>query len=259
MAPGSKINSADALTANTIKHHHQNISKALNDAVKHGLITQNPASMATTPKVNKYKATFLNPVEINDMLLLFKGNVVEIPVTLVAFYGFRRSEVLGLKWKNVDFVNKRIVIAETLQQHTGGDYTDVPKTESSYRSMPMPDEICSLLKTHKKVQEDRKSLMGDFYTENDYVCTWPDGRVITPNYLTKEFNKLITNSNLPKIRLHDLRHSTASNLLAKGFSIKQVQEWLGHGSPSTTLNIYSHIDDNSKKNMSECLSEIIKI
>lgn len=256
---GSKINTEEALSPTTIKHHHQNISKALSDALRHGLIIVNPATAARTPKAEKYKAEFLNPKELEAMLMLFKGNVVELPVTLCAVYGFRRSEVLGLKWHSIDFEKQSITVSETLQQNTGGSYTDSPKTESSYRTLPMTDSICKLLTAHKRLQEERAIYMGTYYIQSDYVCTQNNGEVITPNYLTRTFHSVISKSTLPQIRLHDLRHSVASNLLDKGFSVVQVQEWLGHGSAATTLNFYAHTDKTSKKDIANALREMLKV
>jgi len=252
----SKLKSMEALSPVTIKHHHQNISKALTDAIRAGLITTNPASVARTPKAERYKAKYLNSKEVDSMLKLFSGNVIELPVTLCAVYGLRRSEVLGVKWYNVDFEMRTIRIAETLQQHTGGDYTDTPKTDSSYRTLPMTDTVYKLLQAHKKLQDERKQIMGNYYVQNDYVCTWANGKVITPNYLTKTFHSVISKSTLPQIRLHDLRHSVASNLLDKGFSVVQVQEWLGHGSAATTLNFYAHADKRSKLEIASALQSM---
>lgn len=107
--------------------------------------------------------------------------------------------------------------------------------------------ICELLKSHKAYQESQMAVMKSRYHNSDYVCTWPNGRLITPNYLTSTFHDLIASSDLPYVRLHDLRHSVASNLLANGYSVVEVQEWLGHSSPSTTLNFYSHIDSSKSK------------
>lgn len=255
----SKLKTGEALSATTIKHHHQNISKALNDALRRGLILTNPATAARVPKADKYRAEFLEPKQIGDMLLLFKGNVVELPVTLCAVYGFRRSEVLGLRWANVDFSRKTITIAETLQQNTGGNYVDKPKTESSYRTLPMTESVYNLLKEHKALQEERKALMGNYYIASDYVCTWNNGEAITPNYLTRTFHSVISKSSLPQIRLHDLRHSVASNLISKGMSIVDVQEWLGHANASTTLDIYSHACKSAKENIANAIEEMITI
>ena len=97
--------------------------------------------------------------------------------------------------------------------------------------------------------------MGNYYIDSDYVCTWANGTVITPNYLTRVFHSVISHSTLPKIRLHDLRHSVASNLLNAGFSVVQVQEWLGHSSAATTLNFYAHVDKSSKMQIAKALDD----
>ncbi len=255
--PGSKQNGKGTLSAMSIRHHHQVISKALSDAVHDGLIQFNPASAARKPKTERYNASFLNPSEIDMMLALFIGNVVELPVNLCAVYGFRRSEVLGLKWEHIDFENRTITVTETLQQGVDGDYVDTPKTNSSYRTLPMTDSVYKLLKGQKHRQERLQGALGAGYIQNDYVCTWPDGNVISPNYLTRTFHNVIAMSSLPNIRLHDLRHSAASNLLNMGFSIVQVQQWLGHGSASTTLNFYAHVDKNSKLDMAAAMERAI--
>lgn len=253
LQPNSKINSGEALSATTIKHHHQNISKALSDAVRKGLLMANPAASAKTPKAEKFKGEFLNQKQINEMLVLFRGSVIELPVLLCSVYGLRRSEVLGLKWCNVDFDDKSITIAETLQQSIGGNYTDTPKTESSYRTLPMTNEVYTALLEAKSLRDERKQLMGNYYILNDYVCTWQNGAVISPNYLTRTFKSVINKSNLPQIRLHDLRHSAASNLLDMGFSVVQVADWLGHSSSATTLNFYAHAEKRSKMDIANAL------
>ena len=255
--PGSKQNGKGTLSTMSIRHHHQVISKALSDAIHDGLIQFNPASAARKPKVERYNASFLNPSEIDTMLALFIGNVAELPVNLCAVYGFRRSEVLGLKWEHIDFENRTITVTETLQQGVNGDYVDTPKTNSSYRTLPMTDSVYKLLKGQKHRQERLQGALGAGYIQNDYVCTWPDGNVISPNYLTRTFHNVIVKSSLPNIRLHDLRHSAASNLLNMGFSIVQVQQWLGHGSASTTLNFYAHVDKNSKLDMAAAMERAI--
>lgn len=112
----------------------------------------------------------------------------------------------------------------------------------------MTDSIYTRLTAHKGLQDERKAIMGNYHIYSDYVCTWANGEVITPNYLTRTFHSVISKSNLPKIRLHDLRHSVASNLIANGMSIVDVQEWLGHANASTTLDVYSHAAKSSNFN-----------
>ena len=259
MQIGSKLNSDCALSPTTIKPHHQNISKALSDACRQGLILYNAATSAKTPKAEKYRGDYLEPEQVEELLTLCKGSIVELPVMLCAVYGFRRSEVLGLKWHYVDLDKRTITVAETLQQSTGGSYTDKPKTDSSYRKLPMTDKVYSVIEAHKRLQEQRKELMGNYYVCTDYVCTQANGEVITPNYLTRTFHGIVSKSNLPQIRLHDLRHSVASNLLASGIPVVDVQEWLGHANASTTLDVYSHAAKSSKDKIAKALQVMITV
>ena len=257
LRPESNLSTGTALSATTIHHHHQNISKALNDAVRWGLIISNPASTVRLPKKTPYRPTYLNKEQLEELNRLFTDSVIEIPVFLCSIYGFRRSEVLGLKWKSIDFYNKTITICETLQQSAGGgDYTAAPKTDSSYRTLPLTRRVAEVLKAHKAKQEERKKLLGAYYLNTDYVCTMPDGQVISPNYIERVFHSTITKSELPDITLHILRHSVASNLLNDGFSVTQVQEWLGHSSAATTLSFYAHVDKSSKIQIANAIENL---
>ena len=163
--------------------------------------------------------------------------------------------MLGLKWENVDFVKRTIYIVETLQQNTGGDYTDETKTESSTRTMPITKKAYTVLYAKKQEQEQMKKLMGKHYTDSDYVCTWKDGKVIKPNYLSSTFHDVVKGV-FKKVRLHDLRHSAATNLLEMGFSIAQVAEWLGHSSPEITLRYYAHATAQSKMQIANALDDM---
>ncbi len=250
---------AEGLSATTVQHLHQIISRALNDAIRAGYITVNPAALARKPKGETFKPKFLNPAQILVLLELFKGSKIELPIQLCVIYGLRRSEVCGLKWSHVDFVNRQFTIAETLQQNTGGSYTDAPKTDSSYRTMPMTDEVYKLLNKQRETQRYYKSLLHNCYKDSDYVCTLTDGTIIQPNYLSKNFHKTISESSLPDIRLHDLRHSVVSNLLAKGIPVLQVSDWVGHGSPSTTMKYYAHVDKASKMGIANALEGALGI
>ena len=247
------------LSATTIKHHHQNISKALSDAIHDKLLMYNPASAARTPKTEKFKAKFLTPKQLEQLMILIKGTVIELPVQLCSIYGFRRSEVLGLKWEYIDFEQRTLTVAETLQQHIGGSYVDDTKNESSRRLLPLTQQAYNLLLKQKEQQKEREKIMGSYYFKSDYVCTWADGKVIQPNYLTRSFHKILQKSDLPMVRLHDLRHSTASNLIVQNVSIVTVASWLGHSSPTTTLNFYAHTNQEQKKRAAKVIDNMISV
>ena len=253
------------LSNTTLKHHKQNISKALADAIDKGYISINPATGAKIPTLSKkvdFEVKFLNNSQLTELRKLFKDTKIALPVILCSIYGMRRSEVLGLKWCNVDFENSRIYIRETLQQSTkklSGDsnFTAPTKTESSERALPITKKAKELLLAQYELQQANKTLLKDSYVYSDYVCTFDDGNVISPNFLSKKFHKVLANSDLPLIRLHDLRHSVASNLLAMGFSIVQVAEWLGHSDSRITLKYYAHADITSKKDIGNALDDVV--
>lgn len=248
--PDSRLDSSGALSATTIKHHHQVISKALNDAVRRELILVNPATAARAPRAPRFMPEYLNQEEVSKLINLFKGHTAALPISLCALYGLRRSEALGLQWKNIDFHRRTITIAATLQQSGGQHYLDDPKTESSRRTLPMLDVAYTLLVDQKERQKRNSTLLGSEYYESDFVCTWDNGRIILPDYVTREFSKVISKSDLPHVRLHDLRHSVASNLLNDGTSPTDVSSWLGHSTPATTFSYYAHASKTANEKIS---------
>lgn len=240
------------LSTTSVRHCHRLISRALNDAVRFRLILNNPASLAHLPKQQKYEAMFLNYSQLEELASLFKGNVLYPMIQFFCVYGLRRSEALGLCWDMIDFENNQFTISRTMMQGGNGDYLkSSTKNESSYRTMPLNPSMRKVLLTLLARREKYALLFPDTYAENNYVFVWEDGTRITPNYVTRTFHKIVQASPLPTIRLHDIRHSVASNLISSGASIVDVQHWLGHSQPSTTLNFYSHVDTLSKQRTSE--------
>ena len=159
-------------------------------------------------------------------------------VLLTAFYALRRSEVLALKWQSVDFINNTITIKDTVVQYKSIIDKERTKTKASYRTLPLSDEMKAFLQQLHRSQTENRLLLGGAYIQNNYVCKRDSGEAFRPNYITERFYHVIKKSTLPHIRFHDLRHSAASLLLAGGFSLKAIQEFLGHGDLGTTANIY---------------------
>jgi integrase len=243
-------------SSNTILHHHVIIRKALDYAVKTDLISTNPADKIERPKIGKYIGNFCNRDEIQKIFEVYKGHPHEICVYLAAYYGLRRSEVLGLRWQSIDFKDKKIVINHKVEQiygkyKDGGDNirtSDILKNSSSYRTLPLFPKIEELLSAVKaKMANDKEWLAGLYCEKNtDYVCLDYCGQIIKPNTLTQVFRRVLVENGLKKIRFHDLRHSCASLMLAEGVPMKQIQEWLGHSTFNTTADTYSHLEYNSK-------------
>ena len=243
------------LSANTVIKQHANIRKALQHAVKMNMIPYNPADRVTLPKKQKYHANFYTAEEVNNLLRVFINEPIYPAVLLASFYGFRRSEVLGLKWSHVDFYKNTITVQDTVVQYDTVIDKPRTKTKASHRTLPLTLQIKEYLQHLKRRQTENRLLLGSAYICNDYVCKRDNGEPFTPDYLTGRFLKVLIKNKLSHIRFHDLRHSAASMLLANGFSLKDIQEWLGHGTLATTANIYAHLQFQAKQDMAASLEE----
>lgn len=241
------------VSANTVIHRHANIRKALQYAYKTDLIDSNPADKVQRPKKVKFESIPYNGEELEELFAAVKGTDLELGVILAAFYGLRRSEVVGLKWDAIDFDRKVITIRHTVTQTiVDGKYVELAKdrtkTKSSHRSLPLVPPFEALLKELRKKQEEYMDLCGNSYCEDylDYVYVNAIGQRIKPGYLTQAFPEFLEKHGMRRIRFHDLRHSCATLLYANGVALKDIQEWLGHSDIGTTSNIYTHLDYNSK-------------
>ena len=245
------------VSPNTVIKHLWNLSKCLDSAVKQRLITFNPVKLVEKPKKVKYTgAKYYNEKQIDELVKVFKGDVLEGIILFAIFYGLRRSEIMGLKWEAVNFEDKNFTIKNTVVQTASKIYHKAStKTKSSYRTLPMSDVIIEMLEKVREYQTQNKLLQSNDYVDEGYIFTNVDGRLIRPNYVTKHFKDVLEKNNLPIIRLHDLRHSAASYLMYLGFSMKEIQMWLGHGDIGTTMNLYTHIDLAAKRNIAESLNE----
>ena len=243
----------EKVSANTVIHRHANIRKALQYALRTGLIDYNPADRVERPRKGKYHAAIYNDQELDTLFKIVKGKKIELAIILGAFYGLRRSEVVGLKWDAIDFERKTLTIKHTVTEVTlDGKVLVVDKertkTKASHRTLPLVAPFEELLYRMKADQERNRKLCGGVYCTKylDFIYVDELGERIKPNYITQHFSIVIKNNGLKKIRFHDLRHSCASLLYANGVSLKEIQEWLGHSDISTTSNIYTHLDYSTK-------------
>lgn len=241
------------VSANTVIHRHANIRKALQYAVRTGLLDFNPADRVERPKKEKFSGSIYNERELERLFEVVKGDPIELGVILAAFYGLRRSEVVGLRWDSIDFEQGTITIRHTVTQVSlNGKSTviskDRTKTKSSYRTLPLVKPFEELLYRLKAQQEENRRLCGSAYCKEyrDYIYVNELGERVKPNYITQHFPLILEKNDMKKIRFHDLRHSCASLLYANGVSLREIQEWLGHSDISTTSNIYTHLDFSTK-------------
>lgn len=239
--------------ASSVIHYHANIHKALKYAVKNDMIPSNPADKVERPKQDKFYGNFYDRDELNKLFEAVAGTKLELPVLLGAFYGLRRSEIVGLKWSAIDFEQNTITISHTVTScNLDGKCVivakDTTKTKSSRRTLPLVPYFHEKLLAVKAQQGRNQKLCGRSYNREflEYICVDDIGDRFKPNYITSQFPRLLERNGFRKIHFHDLRHSCASLLLASGVPMKHIQEWLGHSDFSTTANIYAHLDYSSK-------------
>ncbi len=254
------------VSANSVIHYHAVIHRALKYAVKIELLNANPADRVERPKKEKFMPSFYDGEEMNRLFALLAGTELELPVKLAAFYGLRRSEVIGLRWSAIDFQENTITINHTVAnvEMDGKKMeiaSDTTKTKSSLRTLPLVLQFKELLLRKKAEQEEYRKVCGKSYNREylDYVCVNPLGERMKCSYLTNAFPRFLERNGMRPIRFHDLRHSCASLLLANDVPMKQIQEWLGHSDFSTTANIYAHLDYQSKITSAEAILSGLKM
>lgn len=244
---------SEGLAPATVIRRHANIHSCLQYAFRLGLIKSNPADRIEKPSKDRFHTNIYNQHELQQLFTVSKDDPLELPILAAAFYGLRRSEIIGLKWDAIDCERKIICINHTVVQTTLNGRTKIiqkngTKTVSSYRTLPLIPPFEKLLFKVKEAQIQNRQYFGRDYCKDylDYVCVDPTGYLLKPNFVTQHFSLLLERNGLKKIRFHDLRHSCASLLYASGVGLKEIQEWLGHSDIGTTSNIYTHLDDNRK-------------
>ena len=250
------------VTPNTVIHYHAVIHSALKYAVKTDMLIQNVADKVDRPRKNSFQPVFLSAEEMQKMFEALRGTKLELPVLVAAFFGFRRGEVLELKWDAIDFNRGTLTIKRTVTEATiDGTIRiieqDSAKAKSSLRTLPLVGSFRDYFQKVKETQELNKKVCGNCYNyEYDgYVFVNELGERMRPSYLTEYFPKYIAKHGMPKMRFHDLRHSCTSLLLANGMPLKQIQEWIGHSDFSTTANIYAHLDYRSKISSAQAMEQ----
>lgn len=247
------------LSAKTLRHHKNIIHQTLELAVINNVITENPCKNISLPKRERKVYDFYNLEELHTFFKTVKEEPLYPLYYFTAIFGLRRSEVLGLKWDSIDFANKRLTIKYTRTKANEIIEKDKTKTKSSLRSFPLPDDIIDLILKLKSQEKYNKKLFGKEYELNDYIFKWENGRPYDPDYITHKFSKTLKKYGFKHITFHGLRHSCGSILNEQGFTLKDIQEWLGHADIQTTANIYLHLDTKRKENISNNFADALKV
>lgn len=253
-------NTGKPLSRKTVVHHLSFISDVFGYAVKMAMLTDNPCSRVSVPKDEKKEKEIYTLEEIEQLF----GLLEEAPLkyrtffTLAIYSGFRRGELLGLEWKDIDWeggvINVRRTSNYTAEQ---GTYTDTTKTKKSQRSLKFPPVVMELLKAYKAEQDEERTKLGNKWIETDRLFVKWNGEPQPPNTTYTWFLRFCERNNFRFCDIHSMRHFYASALINEGVDAAAVSGALGHSVIGTTTSIYCHVFQEAQARAGEAIASVL--
>ncbi len=233
----------EGLSERTIHIMHTIMHQALALAVKRRLIATNVCDEVDLPRVPTYEARTFSKEEARAFLRAVKGTRFEVLFTVALLTGMRRGELLALRWEDINWEEGSIHVRRTVNRYGKGQGYVISdtKTAASRRKILFPPLVRDLLTRHREQQITLRERAQKTWQEQGLVFSSRVGTIINPNYVGEELRAVLERAHLPRMRFHDLRHSTATLLLGEGVHPKVVQELLGHSTIRMTLDTYSHV------------------
>lgn len=247
-----------SLSARTVRLIHHVLRCSLNVAVDSKLIPFNPAKGIVLPQIEAHTVSTISPANVGKLYSadLFESEPLFPCVLLMVSSGLRRGEALALRWSDVDLENRMIVVRRELVKTKGGAHYQTTKSKNSNRLLPISDFIRDVLISHKQRQDMFRSDTA-YDSEADLVFARIDGKHYYPDSLRKVLHRILNKAGIGSVRVHDLRHTCATILLMAGTNPKIVQEILGHGTVSITLDTYSHVMPSLKRTATDQFDSFI--
>ncbi|MCL1806595.1 MAG: site-specific integrase [Oscillospiraceae bacterium] len=260
----SKLHSEKQSTK-TIKHYVSLISTVYRYAVKVQLVSKNPCTGVDFPRNDSKEREMLTLPEVQQLFTLLQEEPAEnlqyvVAMTLLAYLGLRRGELLGLEWKDCDFSSGIVSVRRAAyQSKLMGHYTDTPKSKTSLRTLKLPLDVLALLTRYRAHQRVYAATLGDKWHETDRLFTSWNGSYMHTSAPEDYFKRFCAKHGLRVVTLHSFRHLNASMLINAGLDVKTVQAALGHSSATTTMNIYAHQFQTAQARACEAVSNALKI
>jgi integrase len=246
------------LSAGSVRYHHAVIHKALQTALKWGLVNRNVADAVDAPRARHKEMQIWDEDECCHFLESVKDSPYYALFYTALYTGMRRSEMLGLRWHDIDFVFCQLSVKRSLHQLKDGSFAFTPpKSASSRRTIALSPSSILSLKEHKEKQALEHAMLAIPSKDDDLVFGHFEGGPLCPNTVTHAWKVLATRSGVKVIRLHDARHTHASLMLKQGIHPKIVQERLGHASIQITLDTYSHVVPGLQQAAAESFDKLL--
>lgn len=250
------------LSPKTIKHYLSFVSTIFDYAIRMGIVKENPCKHVILPEQAKTEKQCYTIEETQTFLQLLECEPLKYQVffILAIYGGFRRAELLGLEWSDIDFQNNTIEICRSsLYTKEKGVYTDTPKTAKSSRILKVPQQVILLLKQYKKQQNQERLRAGDKWNiTNRLFVNW-NGMPMNPGTPYEWLKRFCDRNQLNFYGVHAFRHLNASLLIHSGVDIRTVSAALGHSNTTTTLNIYAHTFAQTQARASQAIAEVLKL
>ncbi len=229
------------LSARSVLHAHLIIQEALDRAMKWGMIHRNVAEAVDAPRPKKIEMSVWDAEEVRKFLEVAKEDRYYIAFLIAITTGMRKGEILGLRWKDIDFEKNTLSVRQTFARAEKGHDFQEPKSSSSFRSIALPPDTIEALRLHKVQQAKEKLKAGSLYQDMGMVVATSVGTPVLSRNLDRTWFKLMEKAGVSRIRFHDLRHTHATLMLKNGVHPKIVSERLGHSNIGITLDTYSHV------------------
>ena len=257
---GANEKTGKPLAPKTIRHNLSFISDVFSYAVRMDLVSDNPCRKVTIPKGEVKEKPIYSQEEIAQLLTAINGEDTKYRAFfyLIAYSGFRRSEMLGLEWKDIDWEHNVISVRRTSNYTASkGIYTDTAKTKKSQRSLKFPQSVMDLLREYKAEQDEERIKLGTKWQDYDRLFVKWDGRPMnnnTPYFWLKEFCE---ENNFRFCDIHSLRHFYASALINEGVDAATVSGALGHSTITTTTSIYCHVFNQAQARAGDAIASVL--
>jgi len=254
------------LSPSTVSAARRYFALAIDDAIREGIMVQNPVRMTKAPRIQRREIVVLDKFEIDNLVKAageidhpFMSVMMPVLISLAVRTGLRQGEVFGLKWEDVDFINTCVMVKRSLAHVVGrGAVFQETKTKTSRRKVLLMSEDVEMLQKYRKWQRSYAEDLGDMFEWHNLVFTSPFGAPISPtNFSRRYFKPLIKKCRIADgFTFHCLRHTHATLLLQQGVNPKIVQERLGHSSIKVTMDTYSHVLPDMQKQAVEALGKL---
>ena len=249
---------AEGLSDSTVRLIYTVLRRALDSAVRDGLVRRNVATAVRRPRVARRDAAVLSPAQAQDFLTAAQGDRLYALYAVAIAVGLRRGEALALRWSDVDLETGSLRVSRTLSRVAGGLVFTEPKSTRSRRTIPLPDPLVTELRAHQVRQAAERLTADSDWHDEDLVFPSRFGTPLDPRNALRAFTAVAARAGLEGVGLHTLRHTAASLMIAQGVHLRVIMETLGHSGISITADTYAHVLPQQQREAADAIGRALQ-